>query len=245
MAAGDQAFPSVWTRPPRRRRDRPALTRDQIVAEAVRLLDEEGLDALTMRRLAARLGAAANALYWHVTNKSELIELVVDEIYGEMRLPDTGDPADWRATVTELAHSAREVILRHPWTSGLLGEVGMAYLGPNLTRLFDRALTLLRSADFPLPAADRALNAVFSFVIGAATVEAATLNKIRQVGLTEDEWLRSVRPTLEESTQDHPQMRELYVALAENEPERKRREQFDYGLQRMLDGIASQLAEHP
>src|SRR6478672_5502572 len=88
---------SVWTRPQRRQKEQ--LTRERIVAEAIRLLDEEGLEALSMRSLGQRLGAGATSLYRHVASKDELIELVADEVYGEMEVPTISDPAEWRQAV--------------------------------------------------------------------------------------------------------------------------------------------------
>lgn len=96
MPADKPPIPSVWARP-RARRAQPALSRERIVAEAVRLLDEEGMEALSMRGLAVRLGTAATSLYRHVANKDELIELVVDELYGELEVPDPVGATGWRA----------------------------------------------------------------------------------------------------------------------------------------------------
>jgi len=75
---------SVWTRPQPQRRQKEQLTRERIVAEALRLLDEEGMEALSMRSLGQRLGAGATSLYRHVASKDELIELVADAVYGEI-----------------------------------------------------------------------------------------------------------------------------------------------------------------
>ncbi|MGK8523410.1 TetR family transcriptional regulator [Nocardia asteroides] len=79
-----QQFTSVWTKQPRRPRT-SGLGREQIVAAAVEILDANGLDALSMRKLGAKLGAGATSLYWHVSNKEELLELVLDEFWGMVR----------------------------------------------------------------------------------------------------------------------------------------------------------------
>ena len=81
-------FSSVWTRPPRPAKT-SGLGRDQIVAAVVELLDAEGLDALSMRKLGAKLNAGATSLYWYVANKDELLELALDEVWG---LVDTPEP---------------------------------------------------------------------------------------------------------------------------------------------------------
>ncbi len=129
--------PSVWTRP-RGGREQPVLSREQIVSGALRLLDADGIDALSMRKLGNSLGAGATSLYRHVANKDELIELAVDKIYGEVELPspsggsgvpggsggssdsdDTDDGANWRTETARCAHSLRRTILRHTWIASL------------------------------------------------------------------------------------------------------------------------------
>src|SRR5690349_20267833 len=106
MSAEDAAL-SIWTRPRRTGRASTALSREQIVAEAVALLDEEGISALSMRKLGARLGSGATSIYWHVPSKDDLVELVLDEVYGEVAVPEipaSGDPTApeaWRAAAIE------------------------------------------------------------------------------------------------------------------------------------------------
>ncbi|MFC7106081.1 TetR/AcrR family transcriptional regulator [Nonomuraea rubra] len=145
MPEDHKQIPSVWARPPKERQQ-PLLTRESIVAEAVRLLDEEGADNLSMRRLGSRLGAGATSLYRHVANKDELLELALDAVYGELPLPDTGE---WRSTVTEVSRALRATILRHPWLAAELAEAGLAYLGPNVLRQSEFMLGVMEDAGFP------------------------------------------------------------------------------------------------
>src|ERR687893_1971585 len=86
---------SVWTRPRRARGGQPALSREQIVRAAIEILDAEGAAGLSMRRLGTRLGSGATSLYWHVAHKDELLELAVDEVLGEVYVPEAGD-TPWR-----------------------------------------------------------------------------------------------------------------------------------------------------
>ncbi|GAA2805787.1 hypothetical protein GCM10020219_091920 [Nonomuraea dietziae] len=137
-------FASVWTREPRQGKAQ-GLTRDQIVRAAIEILDAEGLDALSMRKLGARLGAGATSLYWHVANKDELFELVYDEVWGEMSVPDP-DSAGWRDTGWAFAHGMRKVILRHPWLAGLLGK--LPAIGPNALRAAELLRKGLHQAGF-------------------------------------------------------------------------------------------------
>ncbi|MBB5119487.1 TetR family transcriptional regulator [Streptomyces eurocidicus] len=240
MPAAEQPIPSVWTRP-RRTREQPALSREQIVAEAVRLLDAEGVEALSMRKLGTRLDAGATSLYRHVGNKDELIELVVDEVYGELEVPEAGDPADWRAAVAGSAHGLRAMALRHPWVTSVLGQAGLSYLGPNLMRMSDRLLALFKAAGFPSDEADQAMKAVIAYVIGAATSEAAYLSMLARSGRGEREFLESLHPSTEEAVQDHPELREGLAAQRGRDPQRVRDENFAYGLERILDGLGTRL----
>lgn len=237
MKADDQPIPSVWVRPSRERREQPALSRDQIVSEAIKLLDAEGIDALSMRKLGGRLGAGATSLYRHVANKNELIELVVDEMYGEIRVPRPGDTDSWRAATIASAHSMRAMILRHPWVASLLGSSGMAYLGPNLIRLSEDMLTLLETAGFSLTEANSAMTVIFAYVIGWATSEAAYLTMFTRSGQTEQYWAERLWPAAQEAVQHYPRLRELYNAQSDQDSQQAREGEFAYGLDRILDGL--------
>ncbi|ACZ90699.1 TetR/AcrR family transcriptional regulator [Streptosporangium roseum] len=241
MSADESPLPSVWTRPRRQRREQPALSREQIVSEALKLLDGEGIDALSMRRLGGRLGAVATAIYWHVANKDELIELVVDEVYSEMRVPDVEDPADWRAAAVGCARSMRSVILRHPWMVSVLDEVGLAYLGPNMMRQSDRMLAVFEAAGFALREADQAVQTVAAYVLGTATSEAAMLTKLAGGARSERDVVEDLWPAAEAAALAYPRLRELYATYRGEDPEKNREETFAYGLERVLDGLQARL----
>ncbi|WP_280307607.1 TetR/AcrR family transcriptional regulator C-terminal domain-containing protein [Nocardia neocaledoniensis] len=145
------------------------LSARRIAEAAVAVADAEGLDAITMRRLAAELGVAPMAAYRHVANKDEVLELMVDLAYSEIDLPaDTG----WRATLRELAFAVRELILRHPWLTRL-AAASMAYeLTPHRMALTERALTVLHDdLGLDFDAAMTAGRAVFAYALGATGAE--------------------------------------------------------------------------
>ena len=228
MAADQKPTPeiaSVWARP---RRQREQLSREQIVAEAVLLLDADGIEALSMRKLGTRLGAGATSLYRHVANKDELIELVVDEVYGELSVPAATGPGDWRDAAGRGAYSLRAMILRHPWVASVLGQVGLIHLGPNVTRMSERMAAAYEAAGFPSDEIEPALSTVISYVIGMATSEAAYLSLIARSGSTEREFAEQLRAT----GGGGPRAAD---------PEKTREDTFDYGLQRVLDGLAVRL----
>ncbi|KFF94809.1 TetR family transcriptional regulator [Streptomyces scabiei] len=235
-----EGFQSVWTRP-RTGREQPALSREHIVAEALRLLDEEGIDALSMRKLGGRLGAGATSLYRHVANKDELLELAVDEIYGEIEVQAAPDSANWRQDMASCAHSLRATILRHPWLASVLGELGMSYLGPNWMRASEAMLKLLTTAGFPADEADRALSTLVAYVTGTATSEAAWLNVLARSGQDERTMVERLWPAAEEAAQDFPLLREGYAEQRGVDPRAAREEGFQYGLDRVLDGLETRL----
>jgi AcrR family transcriptional regulator len=240
MPAQEPSLPSVWARQ-RRQREQPALSREQIVTEAVRLLDAEGIDALSMRRLGTRLGAAATSIYWHVASKDELVELVVDAAYGELEVPDAPDPAGWRQAVTEFAHSLRSMILRHPWMASLLPQAGLAQLGPNLMRMIERMAAVLDAAGFSGREVRQAMNTVVAYALGVATTEAAWLTMLARAGESEQQWVARLYPAAEQAAQAYPRLREHYAAQRGADPHQTREEDFAYGLDRVLDGLAARL----
>ncbi|MEV8021759.1 TetR/AcrR family transcriptional regulator [Streptomyces sp. NPDC086554] len=235
MPAAEKPIASVWTRP---RRGREQLSREQIVAEAVRLLDADGLESLSMRKLGTRLDAGATSLYRHVANKDELIELVVDEVYGELDFP-AADTADWRTAAARSAQSLRAMILRHPWVASVLGQVGLIHLGPNVTRMSERMTSVYATAGFPPDETGQAMRTVISYVIGMATSEAAYLSLIARSGVSEQEFAQNLPSDKGGAGGDGD--RDGGGDLKVGNPERAREEGFDYGLQRVLDGLEVRL----
>jgi AcrR family transcriptional regulator len=136
--------PPPWQRLPARsgRKRREPISRDAIVAAAVRLLDREGLAALSMRRLGEELGAGAASLYWHVGSKDGLLDLVLDELIGEVEVP-APDPAHWQEQLKETAKSQRRVSLRHPYLVRV--SIGRIPMGPNALRVTEGTLAILRA----------------------------------------------------------------------------------------------------
>ncbi|MEU3216326.1 TetR/AcrR family transcriptional regulator [Streptomyces sp. NPDC006971] len=132
----------LWLRPdePRRGR-RPSFSREAITAAAVALADAEGLEAVTMRRVAAEVGAGVMSLYSYAPDKETLLELMVDHVSGELAIagPPTGD---WRADLKTVAHLQRAHMLRHPWLPAALTSRRVP--GPNTLAFLEHALAALR-----------------------------------------------------------------------------------------------------
>lgn len=239
MPGSDRSYPSVWARPPRK--ERSSLTREQIVSEAVRLLDSEGIDALSMRKLAARLESGATSIYWHVANRDELIELIIDEVYGEFAVPSSDDVADWRPAVRQVADDMRSGIVRHPWMVSVLDHLAAAHLGPNATRFADGLLALFQRAGFGLREAERALTTLGAYVTGVAMAEAGWRNWLARHGQSEQEWLADSNQDARRAAEDYPRLRELVDGYQGVDVQKAMDEDFAYGLDCVLDGLQARL----
>jgi AcrR family transcriptional regulator len=125
---------------------RDPLTRDAIVQTAIRILDADGLDGFSMRRVAEALDTGAASLYWHIGSKDGLLDLVFDQVIGEQHVPDP-DPQRWQEQLKEVARTMRATILRHRDIVRI--SIGRIPLGPTALRYSDRVLAILRAAGVP------------------------------------------------------------------------------------------------
>jgi AcrR family transcriptional regulator len=239
MPESDRSYPSVWLRP--QREARSSLTRDRIVAEALRLLDAEGADGLSMRKLAAALGVGATSLYWHVANRDELIELVVNEINGELDVPGAGEVHDWREATRRFARSVRSGIVRHRWVVSELHHVVAAVPGPNLSLATERMLAVFEAAGFPLAEAERALSTLSAYVAGIALSEAAVQGLLARRGQSPQDWLDELMSTSDDLTEGYDRLRTVTTDYAGKDPVQAMNEDFEYGLERVLDGLQARL----
>ncbi|MFJ3228528.1 TetR/AcrR family transcriptional regulator C-terminal domain-containing protein [Streptomyces sp. NPDC086783] len=142
---GRSAVPEViWARPERAGRGpRPAYSRADIAAAAVRIADAEGLDAVSMRHVAAALGCGTMSLYNYVPRKEDLYELMFDAVSGEHDLPEPS--GDWRADMLRVARDTRALMYRHPWVPRLMSPV--YGFSPNALRFLEHCLACLDPLD--------------------------------------------------------------------------------------------------
>ncbi|MDV5144628.1 TetR/AcrR family transcriptional regulator [Streptomyces sp. SBC-4] len=149
--AGRAAEPEViWARPERAGRGpKPAYSRSDIVAAAVRIADADGIDAVSMRRIAGDIGCGTMSLYNYVPRKEDLYELMVDAVSAEYTLsePLGTSGGDWRADMLDMGRQARGILHRHPWVIRLM-TTGYAY-GPNALRFLEHCLGRLDGLDLP------------------------------------------------------------------------------------------------
>ncbi|WP_030688122.1 TetR/AcrR family transcriptional regulator [Streptomyces sp. NRRL B-1347] len=236
---------SVWTRPQRPRREQPALSREQIVSEAIALLDSEGIEALSMRKLGTRLNAGATSLYTHVSNKDEIIELAVDQVYGEIEVPQPVSESheDWLTAAKQFAENVRATLLRHPWIASVLGELGMAHLGPNMMGLTEEMLGLFESGGFDLETSEIAGKTIWAYVIGVALTEAAYLTTLARSGRAEQEWHDMIQPAAAEAVQAYPRLRKMYAMSPRGSDAITARQGFfEVGITCILDGLQAHAA---
>ena len=226
----------VWTRPEPGSR-RPRFSRDEIAAAAVKIADEEGFDALSMRRLAAELDAGTMTLYHYVKTKDELLSLVSDTVMGEVLVPAGDLPADWRAAITVIANRSREALLRHPWALDIRDDPAP---GPNGVRHFDQTMQAVMSLDLTLGERFELVTAVDEYVFGYCMVQ--RVNAIDDDGgFLEPEVLNYVDalidqggfPALSAIKAEHGTLGAFEVMQRQgNDPGR-----FDRNLARLLDGF--------
>ena len=141
---------------------REPLSKHRVLLAAVRIADEEGIAALSMRRLGQALGVEAMSLYKHVANKDDLLAGIVDIVAAEIEWPAIG--GDWQRSMRRRAVSAYEVLLRHPWATMLI--VSRANVGPAMLGYVDATIGCLKEAGFSYAMADHAWNAIDSHVYG-------------------------------------------------------------------------------
>jgi len=157
----------LWTAPVTPRRGpRPALSRAEIVRAGIQIADSNGLAALSMQRVAGRLGAATMSLYRHVPGKNELISLMLDAAIGEP--PALAEDAGWRATLADWARGTRDVFVRHPWTLPLV--TGVRVMGPNELAWTESALRVLAASGLRPATLLDVLLLVNGYVRGAANL---------------------------------------------------------------------------
>jgi AcrR family transcriptional regulator len=145
------------------------LSRERVLRAAVGVADADGLASLTIRSLAEALGVKPMSVYHHVANKDEILDGVVDLVFGEMDLPAPG--GDWREEMTRRAASARRVLAGHPWAIGLLES--RTAPGPATLRYHDATIGTLRRAGFSVELTAHAYVLLDSYVYGFALQEAA------------------------------------------------------------------------
>jgi AcrR family transcriptional regulator len=229
----------VWTRKKPDAR-RPRFTLDQLASTAVRIADEEGFGALSMRHLASELGAGTMTLYHYVRTKDELLALVMDTVMGEVVLgPDDVMPESWRDALTLIARRTRACLLRHPWWIDITDE---PQLGPNLLLHLDQTVQAVASLDLPLAEKLEITSVVDEYVFGYCLQERQGPGDLVEPPAP---LIAYVDELLD--TGDYPQLTALAADLGrerlwlEITESMRDEDRFDRNLKRLLDGIEANL----
>ncbi|RWN25835.1 TetR/AcrR family transcriptional regulator C-terminal domain-containing protein [Mesorhizobium sp.] len=150
-------------------RSEPPLSRERIVATAVELLDAQGVDGLTMRRLADRLGSGVMSLYWHVDNKEDVFDLALDSVLEYRGPPQIVESQDWRGEIVHMLEDWRASMLRHPWSASLLPRRA---LGPNILSRLELLSKTLSKAGVADADVNVAIWSLWNYVMGATITRA-------------------------------------------------------------------------
>jgi AcrR family transcriptional regulator len=229
----------IWARPePGARRAR--FTREQIAQAALAIADAEGLEAVSMRRVAKELGAGTMTLYHYVRTKDELLALMDDAIMGELLIPGDDVPEDWREALTLIARRTRDAFVRHPWVIDVVQ--GVQSFGPNSMRHIEQSAAAVAGTGVDPQAKFEIMSQVDEYVFGFVLRE-------RTHGPFDPEererWFARAAAFVQEQleTGDFPHTRALWPhgdireAWLELEASVSDDERFERGLARLLDGI--------
>lgn len=212
-------------------RSKGGLSLYAIVLTAIQLADENGLEALSMRKVAAALGSGTMSLYNYVVGKDELIELMIDQVYAEMPVPDPDLP--WRERVRLLARGEWDLFHRHPWI--LQTNLTRLALGPNLMDHAERMYAALGSVGLKGIHLARSAHLIGSFVLGAArssTVEAQT---VATTGESVDDYYSARMEFWEKYFQPdrYPAHTQIWTDGGFDDS----LDELDFGIDRLLDSI--------
>jgi AcrR family transcriptional regulator len=222
---------------------RPKLDLDDIVQAAIAVADAEGLDAVSMRRVAKELGMGTMSLYRYVPGKDGLLDLMFDAVCGEGTLLHEV-PGDWRAKFEHSARESWDVYRRHPWM--LQVSSTRPTLGPNVMNAYESQLQALTDIGLTAKEMVAITNLVDSYVSGVAQSAVVAAMTERESGLTDEQWWTAVDPVLTEVVDWERFPVNAWVAAEgayEDAGEQPFSQfSFDFGLQRLLDGIEALLA---
>ena len=208
-------------------RRRTPLTRERVLQSAVRRADEGGIESLSMRKLGQELGVEAMALYHHFANKDDLVDGMVDLVFGEIELPPS--TRDWRTAMRQRAIAVRDALLRHRWAVGLMESRRRP--GPANLRHHDAVIGNLRAGGFDIGMAAHAYSVLDSYIYGFA------LTKMNLPFETSDDVADVAQSILEPFPPDeYPHMVEILTDHV-MKPGYDYGEEFEYGLDLILDGL--------
>jgi len=227
----------LWDdRTPSTRGPKAALTPDDVVQAAIDIADADGLAAVTMQAVSARIGFTTMAVYRYFPSKEALLDAIVDAGMGSP--PQLREPrADWRTEVAQWAHAKREMLCARPWLAEL--PFVAAPHGPNWLSWLEAVIDPLTNTGLTAVELGQMLSVIDGYTRGASDT-AISLARARARGMSEQTWAAAVGADLGRAIGDSrfPRFAALLTAPSDGQP-RTMEESFDFGLQRVLDGIDS------
>jgi AcrR family transcriptional regulator len=205
---------------------RTPLSRERVLRAALDLADSGGIDSLSMRKLGEEVGVEAMSLYNHVANKDDILDGIVDLVFGEIALPS--DRGDWKPAMRKRAVSAHEALLRHPWAPSLMQS--RTRPGPATLRHHDSVLGRLRNAGFTLVMAAHAISVIDAYVYGFA------LQQINVPLQSRDQVAEVGQNILRQMAGEYPHLAEMITKHA-MKPGYDYAKEFEFGLDLILDGL--------
>jgi len=234
----------LWrSKPESTRGPKPGLSVDQIVLAAIDVADADGLAAVTMRRVAEHLKVGTMSLYTYIPGKAELLDVMLDQVYGEVSIPDDA-MTGWRNRVEHHAREDWNLYQRHPWV--LQVDDARALLGPNELRLYESAFQAVSGFGLTGREMVAVVSLFASYVRGAAQVAVEEARAAEKTGVTDAQWWSARAPILDEyfDPSRYPTLASIDTDGAFDPVEGGEEynlqfalDTFEFGLQRMLDGI--------
>lgn len=225
---------------PPRKGPRQRLDVDAVVAAAIALADEAGLEALTMRALAERLAVSPMTLYTYVPGKAELLDLMVDSLYLAMPRPALPPPKRWRQGVRAIADQNRALLREHPWVARV--STARPPLGPGTMAKYEYELGAFEGLGLGDVEIDAALTHLLAFVQSTAVAAAAAAGPAGEAGVDDATWWSEVAPLLERfvTAAEYPLASRVGAAAgAEQGAAYDADRAYSFGLARILDGLAA------
>lgn len=225
---------------------KPGLTVERIMRTAIGIADREGLAALSMRRVADELGVGTMSLYTYVPGKGELLDVMFDRVVAEVAVPDRAG-GGWRKRLERVAVAQWDLYRRHPWLLQISNS--RAVFGPNVLGAYDASLRSVSGLGLSGREMVQVVSLVAGYVRGVVLEVVDAEQAERRTGISTDDWWRTHAPLIEQRLDSKrfpmltsPELEGAYEQAEGGDPDyfvQLALDNFEFGLQRVLDGIAS------